>query len=216
MRIVIADDSGLLRAALTSLLTEAGHEVVGSASDGDQILALVDDLRPDVAILDIRMPPTFEHEGAQAAVALRAAHPELGILLLSQSLERRYVSGLVRDHPKGLGYLLKDRVVDVSVLLGALDTVAQGGTVLDPEVVTHLLGGGAVATQVARLSKREREVLDQMAQGGSNAAIADRLVIDIKTVETHIARIMTKLDLFPSPDDHRRVRAVLAWIQSAG
>jgi len=216
VRIVIADDSGLLRAGLTSLLTEAGHEVVGSASDGDQIHTLVDDLRPDVAILDIRMPPTFEHEGAQAAIALRAAHPELGILLLSQSLERRYVSELMRDHPKGLGYLLKDRVVDVSVLLEALDTVAQGGTVLDPEVVTHLLGGRAVAAQVARLSTREREVLDQMAQGLSNAGIAVRLVIDIKTVETHVARIMTKLDLLPSPDDNRRVRAVLAWGQSTG
>jgi len=216
VRIVIADDSGLLRAGLTSLLTAAGHEVVGSASDGDQIHALVDDLRPDVAILDIRMPPTFEHEGAQAAVALRIAHPELGILLLSQSLERRYVGELVRDHPNGLGYLLKDRVVDVSVLLEALDTVAQGGTVLDPEVVTHLLGGRAVAAQVARLSKREREVLDQMAQGLSNAGIAVRLVIDIKTVETHVARIMTKLDLLPSPDDNRRVRAVLAWGQSTG
>lgn len=216
MRIVIADDSGLLRAGLTSLLTEAGHDVVGTAADGDAILDVVERTAPDLAIIDIRMPPTFEHEGAQVAVVLRSTYPDLGILLLSQSLERRYVAELVRDHPNRFGYLLKDRVVDVSVLLGALETISAGGTVLDPEVITHLLGGSAVASQVARLSKREREVLDLMAQGLSNSAIAERLVIDIKTVETHVASIMVKLDLLPSPDDHRRVRAVLAWLQSTG
>ena len=210
MRLLIADDSGLLRAGLTNLLTEAGHDVVGAASNAEEVMVLVADLAPDVAILDIRMPPTFQHEGARAAIELRAAYPGLGILLLSQSIERRYVTEIVRDHPAHFGYLLKDRVVDVSVLLDALDTVAGGGTVLDPEVVTHLLGGRAVADQLTRLSKREREVLELMAQGLSNAAIADRLVIDLKTVETHVARIMMKLDLLPSPDDHRRVLAVLA------
>lgn len=214
MRLVIADDSGLLRAGLTSLLVEAGHEVVGTAGDADELKALVVREEPDVAIVDIRMPPTFEHEGAQVAVELRSRYPMLGILLLSQSIERRYVADLVRDHPDRLGYLLKDRVVDVSVLLGALETVAAGGTVLDPEVVCSLLGGRAVADRLARLSRREREVLDLIAQGLSNAAIAERLVIDIKTVETHVAHIMVKLDLLPSPDEHRRVLAVLTWLRS--
>lgn len=214
MRLVIADDSGLLRAGLTNLLTEAGHDVVGATSSAAEVKMLVADLVPDVAILDIRMPPTFQHEGAQAALELRAAHPGLGILLLSQSIERRYVTEIVRGHPAHFGYLLKDRIVDVSVLLDALDTVAAGGTVLDPEVVTHLLDGRSVADQLARLSKREREVLELMAQGLSNVAIADRLVIELKTVETHVARIMMKLDLLPSPDDHRRVLAVLTWLRS--
>lgn len=216
MRLVIADDSGLLRAGLTSLLTEAGHDVVGSAATAEEVPALVADLAPDVAILDIRMPPTFQHEGARTAIELRAAHPDLGILLLSQSIERTYVTEIVRDHPARFGYLLKDRVVDVAFLLDALDTIADGGTVLDPEVVTQLLGGRVVADQISRLSKRERDVLERMAQGLSNAAIADHLVIDIKTVETHVARIMMKLDLRPSPDDHRRVLAVLAWLRSMG
>jgi DNA-binding NarL/FixJ family response regulator len=213
MRIVIADDSGLLRAGLANLLVESGHEVVGLASDGEEVMALVEQQWPDVAILDIRMPPTFTHEGARAAVELRGLHPELGILLLSQSLESRYVTDLVRDSPGRFGYLLKDRVVDVDVLLEALKVIATGGTVLDPDVVSHLLGGRGVADQLARLSAREREVLDMMAQGLSNSAIAHRLTVEVKTVETHVARIMTKLDLPPSPDDNRRVRAVLAWLR---
>jgi DNA-binding NarL/FixJ family response regulator len=214
VRIVVADDSGLLRAGLANLLVEAGHEVVGSAADGENVVALVDEKSPDVAILDIRMPPTYTHEGARAAVHLRDRYPMLGILLLSQSLESRYVTDLVRDRPERFGYLLKDRVVDVDVLLDALATIAAGGTVLDPEVVSHLLGGRAVADQLARLTAREREVLDMMAQGSSNLAISQRLTVEIKTVETHVARIMTKLDLPPSPDDNRRVRAVLAWLRS--
>jgi DNA-binding NarL/FixJ family response regulator len=213
VRVVIADDSGLLRDGLAGLLTEAGVDVVGRAADADELLRVVETARPDVAVVDIRMPPTFTHEGARAALELRQRDPGLGILLLSQSLESRYVTDLARTHARGFGYLLKDRVTDVQVLLDALDTVNHGGTVLDPEVVGHLLGRNDLADQLARLSGRERDVLDLMAQGLSNRAIAARLVIDLKTVETHITRIMTKLDLHPTADDHRRVLAVLAWLR---
>ena len=213
MRVVIADDSGLLRDGLANLLTEAGVEVVARAADADQLIALVEEHRPDVAVVDIRMPPTFTHEGAKAALELRQRHPDLGILLLSQSLESRYVTDLARTQSRGFGYLLKDRVTDVKVLLDALDSVDAGGTVLDPEVVSHLLGRNELADQLERLSERERGVLELMAQGLSNRAIAERLVIDVKTVETHIARILTKLDLHQTPDEHRRVLAVLAWLR---
>jgi DNA-binding NarL/FixJ family response regulator len=213
VRVVIADDSGLLRDGLAGLLTEAGVEVVGRAADAEELLDLVESTRPDVAVVDIRMPPTFTHEGAKAALELRQRDPRLAVLLLSQSLESRYVTDLARTHPRGFGYLLKDRVTDVQVLLDALRSVAGGGTVLDPEVVGHLLGRNELADQLARLSDREREVLELMAQGLSNKAIAERLVIDVKTVETHIARIMTKLDLHQTPDEHRRVLAVLAWLR---
>jgi DNA-binding NarL/FixJ family response regulator len=213
VRVVIADDSGLLRDGLANLLTEAGVDVVGRAADADELVSLVGEHAPDVAVVDIRMPPTYTHEGAKAAVELRAEHPAMGILLLSQSLESRYVTDLARTHPRGFGYLLKDRVADVRVLLDALGSVAAGGTVLDPDVVSHLMGRNELADQLARLSEREREVLELMAQGLSNKAIADRLVIDVKTVETHIARIMSKLDLHQTPDEHRRVLAVLAWLR---
>jgi len=213
VRVVIADDSGLLRDGLASLLIEAGVDVVARAADAEQLLAMVDEHGPDVAVVDIRMPPTYTHEGARAALELRQRRPGLGILLLSQSLESRYVTDLARAHARGFGYLLKDRVTDVQVLLDALGTVVGGGTVLDPEVVSHLLGRNELADQLNRLSGREREVLQLMAQGLSNRAIADRLVIDVKTVETHIARIMTKLDLHQTPDEHRRVLAVLAWLR---
>jgi len=213
VRVVIADDSGLLRQGLTKLLTEAGVEVVDTAPDAETLIALVDDVSPDVAIVDIKMPPSFTNEGAKAAVELRARHPELGILLLSQSLESRYVTDLARESPRGFGYLLKDRVVDVDVLVGALETVVAGGTVMDPEVVAHLLGRQSLAVQLARLSERERAVLELMAQGYSNAGIAERLVIETKTVESHVARIMAKLDLHQAPEEHRRVRAVLAWLR---
>jgi len=214
VRVVIADDSGLLRDGISSLLTAAGIEVAGSAADADELPALVDAVAPDAAIIDIRMPPTFTHEGARMASQLRVVHPQLGILLLSQSLESRYVADLARSSPRHFGYLLKDSVVDVDVLVSALRTVVSGGTVLDPEVVAHLLGRQSLAEQLNRLSRREREVLDVMAQGLSNAAIAQRFVVDLKTIETHINRIFSKLDLPPSPDDNRRVRAVLTWLRA--
>ncbi|WP_312856369.1 response regulator transcription factor [Nocardioides pelophilus] len=213
MRVVIADDSGLLRQALTNLLTEAGIEVVGTAADAETLTSLVAEVSPDVAIVDIKMPPTFTNEGAKAAVELRAQHPGLGILLLSQSLESRYVTDLARDSPRGFGYLLKDRVVDVAVLVGALETVRAGGTVMDPDVIAHLLGRQSLAAQLERLSERERTVLELMAQGYSNAGIGEQLVIETKTVESHVARIMAKLDLHQAPEEHRRVRAVLAWLR---
>ncbi len=213
MRVVIADDSALLREGLANLLTEVGVDVVGRAADAEQLVAMVEEHAPDVAVVDIRMPPTYTHEGARAALELRARHPALGVLLLSQSLESRYVTDLARRHARGFGYLLKDRVADVRVLLDALGAVAEGGTVLDPEVVGHLLGRNELADQLDRLSEREREVLSLMAQGLSNRAIAERLVIDVKTVETHIARILAKLDLHQTPDEHRRVLAVLAWLR---
>lgn len=210
---MIADDSALLRDGLANLLTESGLEVVARAADAEQLLLAVEEHQPDIAIIDIRMPPTFTHEGAKAAVELRGRFPDLGILLLSQSLESRYVADLVRAHPHRFGYLLKDRVVDVTVLVDALRSIVSGGTVLDPDVVVHLLGRRELADQLARLSERERDVLVLMAEGLSNRAIAGRLVIDLKTVESHIARIMTKLDLHQTPDEHRRVLAVLAWLR---
>jgi len=214
VRVVIADDSGLLRDGITSLLTAAGIEVVGTVGDAEGLAILVDEATPDAAIVDIRMPPTYTHEGAQAASQLRVRHPNLGILLLSQSLESRYVADLARTSPQRFGYLLKDTVVGAGVLVDALHTIVGGGTVLDPEVVGHLLGRQSLADQLARLTPREREVIDLMAQGLSNAAIADRFVLDPRTVETHIARIFTKLDLPPSRDDNRRVRAVLTWLRA--
>jgi DNA-binding NarL/FixJ family response regulator len=169
--------------------------------------------RPDVAIIDIRMPPTYSHEGAQAATRLRERDAQIGLLLLSQSLESRYAAELARLHPKGFGYLLKDRVVEVSVLVDAVNRVASGQTILDPDVISFLLGRRTQRDQVADLSDRERDVLALVAQGRSNAAIARELVLTPKTVETHIGSIMSKLGLLPQSDGHRRVLAVLAWLQ---
>jgi len=213
MRVVLADDSALLREGLARLLTEAGMEVVASVPDAETLLSAVAEHRPDVAVVDIRMPPTYEHEGARAAVVLKETDPDLGVLLLSQSLEARYVTDLVRRHPRALGYLLKDRVTDIGVLVDALHRVRAGGTVLDPDVVTHLLGRGDLASQLSRLTERETSVLRLMAEGLSNRAIGGSLHIDLRTVESHVSSIFTKLDLTVSTDENRRVRAVLAWLQ---
>ena len=213
MRVVIADDSALLREGLSRLMTEAGIEVCSAIGDATELAHAVRANEPDVAVVDIRMPPTFTHEGAAAALALRAEHPHLGILLLSQAVETRFAAQLLEHHAERFGYLLKDRVIDVATLLRALDTIAAGGTVLDPEIARSLVQAHARNNPVLSLTDREREVLGLMAEGRSNAAIADRLVVSGKTVESHIANIFSKLGLHDTPDDHRRVLAVLAALR---
>jgi DNA-binding NarL/FixJ family response regulator len=213
MRVVIADDSGLLRDALTKILTEADVEVCAAVGDPDALIDAVAEHRPDAAVIDIRMPPTFTHEGAQAAVALRRDWPRLGILLLSQSLESRYVATLAQAHPEGFGYLLKDRVAGASTLIDALRQVAAHGTVLDPSVVSYLLGRTATRQRLATLTQREREVLALMAEGRTNSAIGRILHLNHRTVEGHIATIFQRLDLQPEAHDNRRVLAVIAWLR---
>lgn len=212
MRVVIADDSVLLREGLALLLAEAGIAVVGMAGDGPSLEAAVAETGPDLAIVDIRMPPGYSHEGAVAAIRIREAYPAVGILLLSQSIESRYAFELARQHPRAFGYLLKDRVVKVETLMDALERVMEGGTVLDPDIVASFLGRQAGRVRIGTLSEREQEVLRLMAEGGSNRAIARDLTLTEKTVETHIASIFGKLDLPPEPDYHRRVLAVRAWL----
>jgi DNA-binding NarL/FixJ family response regulator len=212
MRVVIADDSALLREGLAHLLVEAGLEVVTVVPDGPALEVAVAETLPDVAIVDIRMPPSFTHEGADTATRLGDTHPRLGILLLSQSIEVRFALELARTHPIGFGYLLKDRVVDVATLVDAIERVGNGGTVLDPDIVAHFLGRQATRSRLSDLSERERDVLALMAEGRSNRAIARLLHVTEKTVETHIATIFSKLNLLPEPDDHRRVLAVRAWM----
>lgn len=213
MRVVIADDSALLREGMARLLTEAGLTVCALVGDATALTAAVDEYEPDVAMVDIRMPPTYTHEGAAAAMKLKDGRPELGVLLLSQAIETHYASQLLERHTERFGYLLKDRVIDVGTLLGALHTIADGGTVLDPHVVRHLMRSHSQRNPVLSLTERERDVLALMAEGRSNTAIAERLVVSRKTVESHIANIFNKLDLHDTPDDHRRVLAVLAALR---
>jgi DNA-binding NarL/FixJ family response regulator len=213
VRIVIADDSVLLREGLARLLAEAGMTVVAAVGDAAALLDAVAEHSPDVAVVDIRMPPTFTHEGARAAVDLRAAHPGLCILLISQSLEGTYALELARSHPTGFGYLLKDRIADVRTLVDAVERVAAGGTVLDPDVVAHFLGRQARRDRLSSLTDRERQVLALMAEGRSNSAIGRALGVSDKTVESHVASIFTRLDLLPEVDDHRRELAVRAWLE---
>ena len=214
MRLVLVEDSVLLREGLHRLLMEAGFEVVASAADGDEGRRFVDEYKPDVVILDIRMPPSFTDEGLQAAQDIRLRHPGVGILVLSQYLEAGYVLRLMTEGAEGVGYLLKDRVSDVAELADAVRRVAAGGCVVDPQVVGRLPGRKRPDNELERLSERERDVLGQMAEGRSNHAIATRLFMSDKTVESHVRSIFTKLDLAPSEDDHRRVLAVLRYLRA--
>jgi DNA-binding NarL/FixJ family response regulator len=214
MRIVIAEDSVLLQEGLVRFLTERGHEVVAAVGDA---VALIDEVgrhRPDLAVVDVRMPPTHTDDGLRAAVRIRAEHPDVAILVLSQYVEEQYASELLADDRGGLGYLLKDRIADVTEFQAAVDRVGAGATVLDPEVVAQILARSRRQDPLARLSPREREVLGLMAEGRSNSAIAARLVVSDGAVEKHVSNIFTKLDLPPASNDHRRVLAVLRWLES--
>ncbi len=213
MRVVIADDSVLLREGLARVLEEAGIDVAAQAGDADQLQHAILLERPDVAIVDVRMPPTHTDEGARAAAKIRAEQPEIGILMLSQVVEAHHVLKLFQEHAEGFGYLLKDRVVDIDDFLDAVRRVAKGGTAVDPEVVAQLLGRGRDGP-LAELSPREREVLGLMAEGRSNQGICDKLFLSPKTIETHVNAIFTKLRLAPAPDDHRRVLAVLRYLDA--
>jgi DNA-binding NarL/FixJ family response regulator len=212
IRVVIAEDSAVLRDGLVQLLGNRGFVVIGAVSDPAALRKRVDEGCPDVAVVDIRMPPTFTDEGLRAALDLRRAHPKLGILLFSQYVETRYAADLLAGGAAGIGYLLKDRVADVSDFVEALVRVASGGTALDPEVVTQLFGASRRSDSLSNLSPREKEVLSLMAEGRTNAAIAATLVISEGAVEKHIANIFSKLDLPASPTDHRRVLAVLRYL----
>ena len=219
MRIALAEDSTLLRAGLTELLTGRGHEVETAVDNAADLLAALDGAEdgalPDVAVLDNRMPPTYTNEGIRAALTLRRTHPGVGVLVLSQYVETRYAAELLAGNPAGVGYLLKDRVADVADFLSALARLARGETVLDPEVVQQLMGASRHRSDLDRLTPRETEVLELMAQGRTNAAVGSTLFLSAGAVEKNITSIFAKLGLQQSPEDHRRVLAVLAYLQSA-
>jgi DNA-binding NarL/FixJ family response regulator len=214
IRIAIAEDSAILRDGLVQLLAGRGFDVTDAVGDPEALRQAVGRTLPDVAVIDIRMPPTFTDEGLRLAVELRRHHPQLGILLFSQYIETRYAADLLADGAGGIGYLLKDRVADVSDFVEALVRVASGGTALDPEVVTQLMAGSRRRDSLSAISGRERDVLALMAEGRSNAAIATTLVISEGAVEKHVTSIFTKLNLPVSQLDHRRVLAVLHYLDS--
>ena len=215
MRIVIAEDSVLLRRGAVRLLEDAGFEVVGEAGDAEELLRKVRAHRPDVAVVDIRMPPTHLDEGLRAAQVIRDELPGVGVLMLSQYVEERFVSALLEHGAAGVGYLLKDRVADVDRLTDAIRQVAAGGSVLDPEVIAHMLGRRGEDGPIETLTGREREVLGMMAEGRTNRAIAGRLHLSERGVERHVTAIFSKLDLPTTDQDHRRVLAVLAYLRAA-
>lgn len=212
VQVVLAEDSALLREGLVRLITEGGFQVVAACPDAPTFLEAVTQHRPDLVVVDVRMPPTFTSEGIRAALEVRQAHPETAVLVLSQYVEEQYATELVASRARGVGYLLKDRVADTAEFIAALREVAGGGTVLDPEVVMQLLSRARNADPLERLTPREREVLDLMAQGRTNAAIARQLFIGEGAVEKNVSSIFTKLDLPPTDQDHRRVLAVLRWL----
>lgn len=213
MRVVIAEDNAILRDGLVGLLTDRGHDVVAAVGDGDGLRSAASAYRPDVCVVDIRMPPSFTDEGLRAAIALRREQPDVGVLVFSQYVETRYAAELLAGSARGVGYLLKDRVADVREFIDALTRIAAGGTALDPEVVGQLVGASR-RDGLAALTPREREVLERMAEGLSNSGIAAALVISERAVEKHVANIFTKLGLPPSENENRRVLAVLRYLQS--
>jgi DNA-binding NarL/FixJ family response regulator len=213
LRVVIADDSVLLREGLARVLDGAGLDVVAQVGDASALAFAVRRECPDVAIVDVRMPPTQTDEGAVAASRIREDHPEVGVLLLSQVVEARHALRLFQDRPEGFGYLLKDRVLEIDDFVAAVRRVAAGGTAIDPEVVSQLLGRRRPHDPIDDLTLREREVLGLMAEGRSNQAVCAKLFLSPKTVESHVGSIFAKLRLLPAPDDHRRVLAVLAYLR---
>ena len=215
IRVVIADDSVLLREGLARLLEEYGFEVAGQAGDAEDLLRKVGAHKPDVAVVDVRMPPTHTDEGLRAAHAIRKEHPATGVLVLSQYVEEAYALELLSQSTESTGYLLKDRVADVDSFTDAVRRVAGGGSALDPEVVALLLGRRRREDPLQSITPREREVLALMAEGRSNAAIAEALVVTERAVEKHVTSIFSKLDLPPTVEDHRRVLAVLAYLRYA-
>jgi DNA-binding NarL/FixJ family response regulator len=214
MRVVIAEDAALFREGLVRLLEDRGHQVCAAVADGGALLEAVAAQHPEVAVVDIRMPPTHTDEGLRAALQLRRDHPGTGVLVFSQYIETRYAARLLAGDASGVGYLLKDRVADVAEFVDALARVAAGGTALDPEVVSQLLGASRHVHGLAALTPREREVLSLMAEGRSNAGIASALVVSVGAVEKHVASVFDKLGLPPSEGDNRRVLAVLRYLGS--
>jgi DNA-binding NarL/FixJ family response regulator len=214
VRVIVAEDSVLLREGVVRLLEEAGFEVVGQAGDGEELMRKARAHKPDVAIVDIRMPPTHTDEGLRAARAIRDEMPDTGVLVLSQYIEEDYALELLADDAAGVGYLLKDRVSDLARFADAIRRVAEGGSALDPDVVSHMLGRRRADDPLAELTPREREVLGVMAEGRSNQAIAEALVISERAVEKHVTSIFAKLNLPPAAEDHRRVLAVLAFLST--
>lgn len=212
-RVVLAEDSVLLREGLTRLIAEGGFEVVAAVGDAEQLLRVVGDLRPDVVVADVRMPPTHTDEGLRAALVIRADWPDTAVLVLSQYVEERYATDLLAGNTERVGYLLKDRVADVSDFLAALRRVAGGGTALDPEVVSQLLARSRRADPLGALTRRERDVLSLMAEGRSNTGIAEALVVTEGAVEKHVGNIFAKLGLPAADSDHRRVLAVLRYLE---
>ncbi len=212
MRIVIAEDAAVIRAGLAEILADRGHEVVAAVGDAGSLQAAVAEHRPDVAVVDVRMPPGYTDEGLRAAIAIRRDHPGIGILVFSQYVETRYAADLLAARSGGVGYLLKDRVANVAEFTEALSRVAAGGTALDPEVVVGLLNASRNASALGALTAREHDILALMAEGRSNSAIAGRLAVSERAVEKHISNIFSKLGLPPSDSDHRRVLAVLAYL----
>jgi DNA-binding NarL/FixJ family response regulator len=218
MRIVIAEDSAVVRAGLVEILADRGHQVLAAVGDAEALRAAVGEHQPDVAVVDVRMPPGYTDEGLRAAIAIRRDHPGLGVLVFSQYIETRYAADLLGAASgrgaAGVGYLLKDRVADVQEFVEALSRVASGGTALDPEVISQVLGASRRTDGLGALTAREREVLGLIAEGRSNGAIAGILVISERAVEKHVGNIFSKLGLAPSDADHRRVLAVLRYLES--